>query len=330
MTIVEPLVECRTLADRLSEGTITVPEALSYATLLGEALRKLHDSGNAHGNLTAESIVLTGGELHLAPAPESLDSDAANVSADIFAFGALLYQMMTGRKILSEEAAAFPESTGIPKADRLIASCLAKEAPARLLNMQKVLLELKLVTATSRLAEVPAALRRDPVGVALRDEMQRLEARMAVRIEEIERSITEKQQAATDALVSQMALRLEEHEKAMAEKQQAAVEALMNTLRTRFQATEVRLAAAQQSIESTAARLTALEQSIDSLSKHNDAIEAKLVTEIPRLEEGIEAQATIIAAVRTSTAQLDDLVERVVEAMETVQETILDMANARP
>src|SRR5437764_13791782 len=54
-----PTDELRTLAHRIAEGRLPVSEALRYAMQVGECLRKLHDSGEAHGAITPAHIYLT-------------------------------------------------------------------------------------------------------------------------------------------------------------------------------------------------------------------------------------------------------------------------------
>jgi chromosome segregation ATPase len=155
--------------------------------------------------------------------------------------------------------------------------------------MQKALLELKLATVAARRAEVPAVARRDAADAALRAEMQQLEARLAARLEEDEKSVAERLQTAS----------------------------ALHALRTEFVALKAELAAAEQGVQADAARHTALEHRIDTL-------EAKLAADVQKFETDIKAQAAVTESVRASLAQADDLVERVVDAMETIQDSILD------
>src|SRR5271170_7603751 len=57
----------KTLRQRLNEGGISVQDALSYAALLAEALRAIHDDGRAHGAVTPDAIALTPAGLELLP-----------------------------------------------------------------------------------------------------------------------------------------------------------------------------------------------------------------------------------------------------------------------
>src|ERR1035441_7937923 len=99
----------RTLAERLHEGKLPVAEGLRFAMTLADALRRIHDSGRVYGALTPSNIALTGTSVELADppkqaggvtpytAPELLHGKPADVRGDIFAFGAILFEMLTGR-----------------------------------------------------------------------------------------------------------------------------------------------------------------------------------------------------------------------------------------
>src|SRR5512142_533175 len=115
--------ECRTLAERLSEGAIPVTQALRYATLLGESLRKIHDSGKGHGAVSPETILLTAEGLELGPPAES--AGPADIQADIFAFGTVLDEMLTSSPGDS------PTDAGEHGAGALIAACLARDPAGR-------------------------------------------------------------------------------------------------------------------------------------------------------------------------------------------------------
>ena len=49
---------------------------------------------------------------------------------------------------------------------------------------------------------------------------------------------------------------------------------------------------------------------------------------VPDIEESIKVQATILESARTAMSQTDDLVERVVEALESLQSAVLDSNEA--
>jgi hypothetical protein len=69
-------------------------------------------------------------------------------------------------------------------------------------------------------------------------------------------------------------------------------------------------------VEGNAARFTTLERS-------TEAVQAQLAEKIQTLEKENDIQASSIESIRASAAQTDDLVGRVVEAMETIQDSVL-------
>ncbi|MBZ5586588.1 MAG: hypothetical protein LAQ30_31260, partial [Acidobacteriia bacterium] len=211
--------ESRSLAQLLAAGKMPLPEALRHAMMLAEALRKLHDQGRAHGALTPRCIILSDGGLDflavpgaITPytAPEALEGRGADPRTDIFSFGAILYEMLTGNRAFAGEgvelaaalAGAPPAPSGSPIVDRLVANCLAKEPAARWPRMQKVLMELKLLTVAARRAQGAApAFRAEAADLApIRGEMQQTEARIAARLEAHEQATASLWRYATDAV----------------------------------------------------------------------------------------------------------------------------------
>ena len=200
-------IETITLSHRLDQGRVPFPEALRYSTLLAEALRQFHDAGRIT-HLQPSNIVLTGSGLELHPeieagaitpytAPEILQGRAADARSDIFAFGAIVYELITGRRAFAGDNAdalavsltiSVPPPTGLPAVDHLVGHCLAKDPAQRCSRMQKVILELKLLT----FAETPV---RQAPQVALRAETQQLESRIAVLLESHEEAIQHIHQA---------------------------------------------------------------------------------------------------------------------------------------
>jgi hypothetical protein len=81
---------------------------------------------------------------------------------------------------------------------------------------------------------------------------------------------------------------------------------------------ETKMAAVNQSAEDNATHLGTLEQKFDATGQQNAVLEARLVKAMHQFVCDIEAQTAIVENVRTSMAQTDDLVGRVVEAMESL------------
>ena len=93
-------------------------EAERYAMILAEALRKIHEAGEVHGGVSPASIRLTGSGLELGPAPrtkggitpysapELLQGQDADSRSDVFAFGAVAYEMFSGHRAFEGEGEA--------------------------------------------------------------------------------------------------------------------------------------------------------------------------------------------------------------------------------
>src|ERR1019366_6132522 len=241
-----PTIKPRTLAERINQGKLPVGEALHFAMTLADALRKIHDSGHVYGALTPSNIGLTGTSVELAAAPERtgnvtpytapevLHGKPADVRSDIFAFGAVLFEMLTGRRAFNGDsetslAAALtdsaPPSSGSPLVDRLVASCVAKDPAVRCQRMQKIIMELKLLSVAARRAEAPAP-NRGQAEAQLRAEMHQLEARLAARMASHEKSTSQMQEAHEKALAQMQ----EKHQRSLTQTQEAASGAA-NTLR---------------------------------------------------------------------------------------------------
>src|SRR5215471_1710062 len=97
-----PMTNSGTLEHLLSDGRLSVADALGLAMRVAESLRRLHDSGQVHGALTPASILVGQGGVELLPfhgdagaitpytAPELLEGRSADSRSDIFSFGAIL------------------------------------------------------------------------------------------------------------------------------------------------------------------------------------------------------------------------------------------------
>src|ERR1019366_5918252 len=228
----------RTLAERLNEGKLPVGEALHFAMTLADALRRIHDSGRVYGAFTPSNIGLTGTSVELAAppnqtggvtpytAPELMHGKPADVRSDIFAFGAVLFEMHTGRRAFNGDSEASltaaltdsaPPSSGSPLVDRLVASCVAKDPAVRCQRMQKIIMELKLLSVAARRAEAPAP-HRGQAEAQLRAEISQLEARVAARMESHEKAAAQMHKAHETALLQMQ----QEYLRSLTEMQEAA------------------------------------------------------------------------------------------------------------
>ena len=208
--IVMEYLEGETLASRLGRGPLPTEELLRVAGQIADALDKAHKQGLIHRDLKPANVMLTksgaklldfglarvtglaaqAGDISRSPtmsrsltaegtivgtyqyiAPEVLEGSEADARADIFAFGAMLFEMATGQRAFAGKSQASviaailerkppPISTIQPLAppalERLVEQCLAKDPGDRRQSMHDVLLELKWIAEAGSRAGVAA------------------------------------------------------------------------------------------------------------------------------------------------------------------------------
>lgn len=157
------------LAELLRAGPLEPETVLGYGIAIGKALARLHERGTVHGGLSPWSIVIDErGAAILRPvphdaraeaylAPEQIRGETPDRRSDIFAYGALLYEMAAGQPafagapaglraaILQQEPPRLPAGSPVLAAiGPVIADCLNKEPLARRQRALNVVTELKL------------------------------------------------------------------------------------------------------------------------------------------------------------------------------------------
>ena len=153
--------EGETLASLLRRGPLDLETAIRYASDIGDALDAAHTRGLAPSNLAPANVLITPAGAHLldAGAMPQPRSTGADVRADIFSFGALFYEMLTGRQPLV--AAADPPApsrlnTAVPPAiDAVVARCLAKTPDERWPTVRAMLNALTVALSESRTRPLP-------------------------------------------------------------------------------------------------------------------------------------------------------------------------------
>jgi Tol biopolymer transport system component len=188
----DELVGGELLAERLAQGPLQPEEALRYAIEIGAALNRAHSLGLVHGQLSPYSVRITStGARVLQPlrelderaapyrSPEQVRGGAPDWRSDVFAYGALLYEMVGGRRaflgegaelndtILDRPPALLRAKSPIHVAmEGVIAGCLEKDPSCRRQRIQNVVIELKLAGRSSlRLAEIRTEAALAPAGV---------------------------------------------------------------------------------------------------------------------------------------------------------------------
>jgi serine/threonine protein kinase len=170
------------LSERLAGGPLPLPQALRYAAEMADALDSTHQQGIVHCDLKPQNIMLTKSGVKLldfgiaelqssgttAPAatagtlaymaPEQIEGREADARTDIFAFGMVTYEMLTGRPAFQGDSQASlaasilndnppPPSqfvSGVPPTlDFLVGRCLSKLPSERWQSICDVLFMLR-------------------------------------------------------------------------------------------------------------------------------------------------------------------------------------------
>jgi hypothetical protein len=290
-----------TLAQRMADGRMPVLEALRIAMRLAETLRVLHEGGGVHGALTPAKVEFSNTAIELLPAapaspetlytaPEVAHGRKPDARADVFSFGAILFEMLAGRPALVARTSPGPVSSGSPAVDRVLASCLAPDPDARAPRMQRVILELKLLTVAAKRAEAARARKERADLAPIRNEMREMEAR----------------------LESRLASRLTAYETAAAALQKSTTDALA-AMRRHLAEVEDRLD-----------EMDAFEQTVEDFKGRTNHFEQRVAGDLSALEQSLKDQTAAIDAARVTMAQTDEMVKRVVEALESLQTAVLD------
>ncbi|HEX2123706.1 MAG TPA: protein kinase [Thermoanaerobaculia bacterium] len=198
--LVMEYLEGQTLADRLTSGPLDIAEAIRIGTEIADALEKAHRGGIIHRDLKPGNIVLTrsgaklldfglakwmpeeessllgratdvttplttrGTLLGTIPymAPEQLEAKEVDARTDIFAFGAILYEMATGVRAFSAASnasliASILREEPVPPSrlrnitprglDQIIRTCLSKDPDDRFQSAHDVKLALQMLGA---------------------------------------------------------------------------------------------------------------------------------------------------------------------------------------
>jgi Tol biopolymer transport system component len=221
--VVSELLEGETLRERLRGGSIAMRKTLDYALQIAHGLAAAHEKGIIHRDLKPENLFITkdgrvkildfglakltqrepGGRTALATAtqateagvvmgtagymsPEQVRGVAVDPRSDIFSFGAILYEMLSGKRafhgdttadtmsaILREDPPDFNETNRnvSPALERIVQHCLEKNPESRFHSASDIAFDLEHLSGTSgasaRVAAVGSAPRHRKLLLAL-------------------------------------------------------------------------------------------------------------------------------------------------------------------
>ena len=210
--LVLELVEGDTLADKIKRGAIPVEESLTLALQIAEALEAAHEKGVFHRDLKPLNIKVTpegkvkvldfglakafegdaGADLSQSPtlsmaatqqgvmfgtaaymSPEQARGETADKRVDVWAFGCVLFEMLTGRKtfkgrgvsdVLASVLKIDPDWNSLPlnlhpRIRMLLERCLEKEVKDRYQASGDARVDVQQVLADSRWSVDPAGCR---------------------------------------------------------------------------------------------------------------------------------------------------------------------------
>ena len=203
------LVEGESLAQRLTKGPLPLPEVLRLGAQVAQALDAAHRSGIVHRDLKPGNVMLTKGGVKLLDfglaarpgdgqgivtaqsslteakplteagtivgtfqymAPEQLEGQAADARTDIFALGAVLFEMATGKRafegktrtsliaaIVGAEPPSISSVQGMspPALDHVVRKCLEKDPDDRWQSARDVAAELTWIAEGGSRAGLP-------------------------------------------------------------------------------------------------------------------------------------------------------------------------------
>jgi len=168
-----------TLADRLREGPLNPQDTADLAAQIAAALAAAHARGLFHRCLDPRSVLLAEGGWvkvldiglaavagvgsHTTPdvspwrAPEQRAGAPGDAQSDVWAAGALLHAMLTGRPPGPDGPEPLPVTDGGPELGRLLARALAPIPENRTADMEELLLELQVLAGTGSARRRPGA-----------------------------------------------------------------------------------------------------------------------------------------------------------------------------
>jgi hypothetical protein len=200
------LLEGQTLRERLADGPLPVRKAVEIALQIAQGLAAAHEKGIVHRDLKPENVFVTAAgrvkilDFGLAKAieasphtsetvaatravstpglvvgtvgymsPEQVTGAAVDHRSDIFAFGAVVYEMLTGRQafgrgstaetiaaILREDVHEVPAGAGVPPPlERILRRCIEKNPAERFHSAHDIGIALE--TVLDRTSSVSAA-----------------------------------------------------------------------------------------------------------------------------------------------------------------------------
>lgn len=184
-------LEGETLAVRIQRGALPLDLALKLAIQTADALDRAHRNGVVHRDMKPSNLMLTrdgvkvldfglamtahgpndatltalttSGALLGTPqymSPEQWEGKQADERSDVFGFGCVVYEMVTGRRAFERQSGRGPDPPPMSASkalQELVSVCLAKDPEERWQSMRDVLLQLRSIARAPREDVIPAS-----------------------------------------------------------------------------------------------------------------------------------------------------------------------------
>ena len=180
--LVMELVEGETLASRLKRGPLPVKIALLYASQILAALAEAHGKGIVHRDLKPGNIMIAKSGVKVLDfglaksgrdetvtashmvmgtpgymAPEQREGKPADERSDIYSFGCVLHEMLTGARITSQGPIFKRRQLPPRKLERIVSRCLEEDPGRRWQSVAELERELESASAAAGPWKIVAA-----------------------------------------------------------------------------------------------------------------------------------------------------------------------------
>ena len=293
------------MARRLADGPLSAEQAIQYGLSLAQELKRRHQTGVVTGSLHPDRIALNGASASILEtkdtgisrysSPEQWEGKAPDNRSDVFSFGAILYEFLTGHRALEgnnpeewkaslDRREAAPSNGVSPDIAYLLGRCLKLRPEQRWQNVSAVVIELKLLAASERHARAAAEWKRWIASV--QNEVGEVGGRLAAHETANDAALSEIKTA-----IGQVALKNQEH-----------------------------LAAAA----STSQTLSDLDHTVAAANQTLGS----LTLSVRDLSSRTEDHARTIESIQSAVTQTDEVIDHVVDAFDSMHRLVIERAEA--